>query len=451
MKIKFYILFLCLTSNIFVSANWSPVGGGMNGTILDLCADTSNSKLYAGGSFTFAGNTFSPFIASWNGSAWESLSTGMNGPVYALCMYNGNLYAGGRFTQAGSVAAKNIAKWNGSAWEALGSGFDSTVYSMTVFANELYIGGVFKKSGSLQTGFCAKWNDSQIQKVGTSTTTGITNAYLNAPWQGVYDLKVFKNVLYIAGAFDSINHVRSYPIIKWDGFNFGKIITNSTILFSLGELNNMIWFASEGLVQAYDGSGFQPLYFQVEPSDEIWDMVTYNGKLILGGTYSNIINNNSLKYITTWDGTNISLLGNSINNGVSAVEIFNGDIYIGGSFTNVSSSATDNIAKLSGSVVTSIDNNIAQNSKINVLQTPSFSNTFLLKSGNDYISSAFFPLRFDVVNMKGEIVYSTVIESFSNTTTVEGNSINQNGMYFIQIIDKNLDLLHSSKVVIQKK
>ena len=67
----------------------------MNGTVLDLVSDTVNNKLYAGGSFTFSGSEFTPYISVWDGTKWAGLGTGMNGPVHALCMYKGNLYAGG--------------------------------------------------------------------------------------------------------------------------------------------------------------------------------------------------------------------------------------------------------------------------------------------------------------------------------------------------------------------
>ena len=42
--------------------------------------------------------------------------------VYALVVYDNKLIAGGLFTTAGGVSANYIASWDGSSWDSLGSG-----------------------------------------------------------------------------------------------------------------------------------------------------------------------------------------------------------------------------------------------------------------------------------------------------------------------------------------
>ena len=56
----------------------------------------SSGNLYAGGSFTLAGETTTSYIAKWNGSTWSALGTGLNSNGRALAIYNGILYVGGR-------------------------------------------------------------------------------------------------------------------------------------------------------------------------------------------------------------------------------------------------------------------------------------------------------------------------------------------------------------------
>ena len=445
-KIYIYLLFNCFLLKAFSQNNWEAVGGGMNGTVLDLVSDTVNNKLYAGGSFTFSGSEFTPYISVWDGTKWAGLGTGMNGPVHALCMYKGNLYAGGRFTTAGGVNAKNIAKWNGTSWEALGSGVDSTVYCLKTFANELYIGGVFKKSGTTQTGYLVKCNDSTIQKVGTTTTSGLISQYSSANWQGVYDLQVFKNNLYLVGFFDSLNHVRCYPLLKYDGFNYSNIITGWNGIFSAGVYKNNIYFAPEGLVQAYDGSSFQPIYFQYESFNEMWDMLEYKNKLILAGTYSNIDNNSSKKYITTFDGSTISLLGNSINNGVRAVEIYNGDIFIGGRFTNVSNSATDNIAKISGEIITG--NNETKYTDLGLKILQSSNNHFIVKNTTN-IERSNFPVEIELINTNGNVVYSGQFQETNNDISFKTKEQLSTAIYFVRITNNQGTLLNISKFFVK--
>ena len=68
--------------------------------------------LYAGGEFTTAGGAAANYAASWNGSAWQALGSGMNGGVRAWTVgSDGTLYAGGYFSTAGGVTANYIAKW----------------------------------------------------------------------------------------------------------------------------------------------------------------------------------------------------------------------------------------------------------------------------------------------------------------------------------------------------
>ncbi|HWY99363.1 MAG TPA: hypothetical protein VNY36_09770, partial [Bacteroidia bacterium] len=90
-----------------------------------------NNNLIVGGYFDSAGGQIANRIALWNGSSWQTLGSGMttssrnNNPhVGALAVYNGNLIAAGNFLYAGGVSASNIASWNGSAWQSLQGGTD---------------------------------------------------------------------------------------------------------------------------------------------------------------------------------------------------------------------------------------------------------------------------------------------------------------------------------------
>ena len=72
----------------------------------------------------------------------------------------------------------------------------------------------------------------------------------------------------------------------------------------------------------------------------IKDMVTYQGKLIIGGSFTLLGNNN----IAAWDGTNWTSLGTGINGSVNALAVHNGLLYAGGTF----SSPGNNIAVWNG-------------------------------------------------------------------------------------------------------
>jgi hypothetical protein len=108
---------------------WATPGGGPQGGPVYALAVSSpfDSVLYAGGAFTSVNDTVPVnYVASCTAGiysdTWDSVGSGVNGPVYALAFYNGQLYAGGTFTD---YYSKETHPNNG------GSGTDRTVTSYT--------------------------------------------------------------------------------------------------------------------------------------------------------------------------------------------------------------------------------------------------------------------------------------------------------------------------------
>jgi hypothetical protein len=121
---------------------FAKVGEGANGEINILYTDEANGILYAGGSFTKVDSTLSAAniaaITESNGSyTWQSLGSGVNGTVNAICTFDNKIWAGGSFTEAGGTAAAYIAYWNGASWHAAGN-LMGTVKDMVVYKNQLY-------------------------------------------------------------------------------------------------------------------------------------------------------------------------------------------------------------------------------------------------------------------------------------------------------------------------
>src|SRR5207244_1931560 len=84
-----------------------------------LCAYDSGSggeKLYVVGSFSSAGAVSNTsHLASWNGIAWEGVASGAtNGDCVCCCVWNGKLVVGGGFTSIKGVTANRVATWDGS-------------------------------------------------------------------------------------------------------------------------------------------------------------------------------------------------------------------------------------------------------------------------------------------------------------------------------------------------
>jgi hypothetical protein len=149
-------------------SSWDSLGSGITGvggTWVEALALYDN-KLMAGGEFTRAGGVSANYIASWNGSSWDTLGSGMNGSVYALTVYDNKLIAGGEFTTAGGVSANRIASWDGSSWSPLGSGMNSGVYALAVYDNKLIAGGYFTTAGGRVSKYIAQWTKHDTTDVG---------------------------------------------------------------------------------------------------------------------------------------------------------------------------------------------------------------------------------------------------------------------------------------------
>src|SRR5262245_25931946 len=67
-------------------------------------------------------------VAMWTGSAYVPVGGGLDGPAWALTVYDDDgpgpnqpaLYVGGTFQHAGGIDAVGVAKWDGHNWSALG-------------------------------------------------------------------------------------------------------------------------------------------------------------------------------------------------------------------------------------------------------------------------------------------------------------------------------------------
>jgi len=100
-----------------ISSGWTNLGSGLVGIACPDCSPNVNTlvfdtagNLYAGGSFTSSGDLLVDCVATWNGSQWSALGSGVDDPVNSLALdKTGHLYVGGAFTTAGNKASSYIA------------------------------------------------------------------------------------------------------------------------------------------------------------------------------------------------------------------------------------------------------------------------------------------------------------------------------------------------------
>lgn len=143
---------------------WSPVGTGFNSTVYALTV-LPGGRLVAGGEFGTAGSVSVSRVAQWDGTSWSALGAGVSVPlvgtfdrVAALAtLPDGTLVAGGEFATAGGAPANGIARWNGSAWSTFGSGLNGAPEAFGVLPDgRLAMAGSFSIAGGMAAGCLAR-------------------------------------------------------------------------------------------------------------------------------------------------------------------------------------------------------------------------------------------------------------------------------------------------------
>jgi hypothetical protein len=389
--------------------SWSPLVTGtanaLNGPVKSFTVFDDGlgggPALYAGGSFTTAGEVIANRIAKWNGSTWlplESSGTnGLNDEVNTLAVFDDGsghgpaLYAGGSFTTAGGVTANRIAKWDGTSWLPLGTGaangVSNGVSALTVFDDgagdgpALYAGGSFTTAGGVPANRIAKWDGTSWSPLGTGSANGVNNT--------VFALLAFDNGsgdgprLYAGGVFTSAGGVTANRIAKWDGVAWSPLGTgaangvNNTV-FALAAFDSSAaggpalyaggsFLTAGGLpasrIARWDGSVWSPLGAGVPNGvngtvNAIWvfdDGVGAGPALYAGGSFATA-SGVTANRIAKWDGTSWSSLGSGSSNGVGTTAVYaltvfdDGSgggpaLYVGGNFLTAGVVAATYIAK----------------------------------------------------------------------------------------------------------
>lgn len=450
MKNKLIIICIVFFSNFrFASAQlWDSLGSGFDNEIRAVCTDTINNILYAGGLFEYSGSLHVNNIARWNGTYWDTLSTGNGsstcfcGPITALTMYNGELYSCGNFWNADTPSY--IAKWNGVKWDSVTR---IGVNTLMVYNNELYT--TFYNTGNFNgtfINFIAKYNGSTWSSIANDTT-----------WNGVITSIIFYNgELYVAGQFYNLS-TNMWNIAKWNGSYWEKP-GNMGIYGSVTNVNCMAIYNNElyvgGLFTTQDGNvgNFIQKWNGTSWSDvgggmggingQVMDLKVHNGKLYAAGLFTSAGGVPADK-IAVWDGTNWCGLGTAFDGALTTLAFLKDTLYIAGMFYKVTNNDSINsIAKWIGGTFTDTCGNtsgINENnfsSQINIYPNPT-TGIFTITS-TEKISSI------KITNIIGEEIYSGKV----NSEKEEINLSNQSkGFYFIKLISKRG--ITTQKIILQ--
>ena len=317
---------------------------GVNGPVYALAV--YDESLVAGGSFTEAGGLPTARIARFDGLTWSPLGDGMDSEVWALVDHNGDLIAGGAFSHAGSAGVHYIARWDGSDWSPLGSGMNNLVLALVAWQGDLVAGGLFTRAGGAEAPYLALWDGNSWH-----TIPG-----LDGP---VYALTVHNGDLIAGGRFTLADTVTACQIARWDGASWhalrgGFLIdppppSVSVLAVHEGDLIAGGYFASADLTPASSVAGWNGIEWVALGSgtnEEVLALASYGG-LVAGGRFE-IAGSLPAGHIARWDGAAWNPLASGIGPALSSVHalvVHGGALYVGGSFETAGTRPSRNIAR----------------------------------------------------------------------------------------------------------
>lgn len=254
--------------------------------------------LYVGGSFNITGQCV--HIARHGGNFWSSVTSnglfdGTTENVNALLPYKGKLYVGGDFhhVNGGLLAANRIASWDGSVWDTLSSGLfgnSSACYTLTSWNNFLAVGGRFVKAGGIDCDKVALWNGSSWNSINTGNN-------VNSGFGRVNSLGSFGKKLYAGGNYTSIGGALALGLSVYDGQFWGITNTMGTDASAIEPFNGYLWVGGNILDLSFP---YTHVYLYDEPRDTmlfsrtnypgfdqpIRCMTQYKDELYIGGDFN---------------------------------------------------------------------------------------------------------------------------------------------------------------------
>ena len=311
-----------------------------------------NGEVVFGGQFDRVDNILSSNVIIANESFMYPLGqatdgAGVSGPVYGMSVSNDELLVAGSFSFAGTAPTGGVARYDGFTWspeivslvhwrtEDPGYNLESTsllqkgVHHLVEYGGTSYAGGNFEFQDPY---------DPNAQFLNLAVIEGQSWAVFAQPQFSdlgieVTGLLTHKNLLFIAGAsadnFDTV-------LYSWDGTSLVNVASGLT-----------------GRVVSIDDFG-EFLYCAVQTDAENvrvvkYDCVDWEDLGSFSGTALDIEAIDGAAYVATADGVwfvdgTASRYGTS-NGPVYTAEVYQGDLVVGGLFTEIDGLSTDNLAR----------------------------------------------------------------------------------------------------------
>ncbi len=446
---------------------WTPLAGnGLNGTVRAL--SISNNELFVGGDFsmTFDGTTatnlnrIARYDLASNPNPWSPLAhnglsgaSGVGGSVYTLAISGNRLFVGGQFSQNHNGAnlnlLNNIALFNlgTNTWSPLtGDGLNGNVYALTISNNLLYVGGDFSQTndgGTLNLNNIAYYDflnspnawfpltdnglDGDVRALSSTGTNLFVGGYFSQTADGMTNLARiavfnFSNVEWLelgGGLNETVSSLSFSGNILYIGGDFSQTVLGG---FQGPQFGGIAGFQfTENNVASINDAGSIDLWSRLGPNnglaldDQVNALAAHaNGNIYVGGQFTQTAdgattNMNGIARFNPATKTWSALANNGLNGPVFGLAISGDILYVGGEFSQTNDGAVTNMRGVARyNTVTNTWSALANDGLAGIVLG-------LAISGDNLYAGGDFSRTFDdaVLNLNNVARYNTVTNTWS--------------------------------------
>ncbi len=309
---------------------------GFDGPVYAI-AYVSANEIYVGGAFTHAGQVETPYLARWDGSAWQPVTPDRgfapNAPVHALLVNNGDIYAGGDFGLR-YLPQGSLASWED--WGGINDG--GTIKTLALHDGGIFVGGTFDDIGGITAHKLAKRkSDGSWVRIADPPNDSCNGVLQEG--KHVSALTDVNNIMYIGGNFHEVGAEANGSYCR-DPSVYGLAKSSGSSVY---------WISGT------------PRKSDLHKNSDIFAMIRYaSKKWVVGGRISNVKCYYKDGYYDGWwpdkdyctsDGTasNLALLTDKAwsvpdylkaNNVVNAIDVQGNRLLVGGEFSQVGDGVT---------------------------------------------------------------------------------------------------------------
>lgn len=239
------------------------------------------------------------------------------------------------------------------AWSAMGTGMTGTSIFSLLYDNVggLYAGGLFTDMGGSGADNIAYWNGSAWSVLASATAL---NSY-------VVDMAIDANgLLWVVGNFTNAGGVANGDsLATWNGSAWAAPAAGANAVINAVEINRagIVYAAGDftslggvaiNRIGQWNGSAWSAMGTGATGGAVLCMAVLPNGNVVIGGAFTQVGGVATTDNIALWDGSTWVSMGGVGGNVLALAVAPDGTLYAGGSFTSIGGINADRIARWNG-------------------------------------------------------------------------------------------------------